>query len=92
MKDLRIEITDEATALYIAVDPDGVLAKTTQPDELVTIDWDAQGRVIGVEIIGSAAREAVGALAHAVLDHEPLDDPDGVRRGVEAILPVQIAH
>jgi YD repeat-containing protein len=92
MKDLRIEITDEATALYIALDPDGVLAKTTEPDELVAVDWDAQGRVIGVEIIGSAAREAVAALANAVLDHEPLDDPAGVRRAVEAILPVQVAH
>lgn len=69
MKDLRIEISDEGSALYLAVDPDGKWAKTTQPDDLVTIDWDAQGRVIGIEAIGSAARSAIDALVRAFADY-----------------------
>lgn len=70
MKDLRIEITDAGTALYLAVDPDGLWAKTTKPDELITVDWDRQGRVIGIEAIGSAAHRAISALLGA-LDSYP---------------------
>jgi len=74
MKDLRIEITDKGTALYLAADPDGVWAKTTRPHDLVTIDWDAQGRVIGIEAIGSAARNAISACI-AALRRLPTEDP-----------------
>ena len=78
MKDLRIEITDQGKALYLATDPDGVWAKTTRPDDLVTLDWDAQGRVIGIEAIGSAARDAIAAVVGALkrvpaADQEALD-------------------
>jgi YD repeat-containing protein len=86
MKDLRIEITDAGTGLYVAVDPDGVPAKTTRPDELITVDWDAQGRVIGVEVIGSPARAAVVALARSLMDFGPVNDPSGVQEAVQAIL------
>ncbi len=75
MKDLRVEITDDAAALYIAVDPDGLWAKTTRPDDLITIDWDRQGRVIGIEAIGSAAYHAIAALLGA-LDNYPATQRD----------------
>jgi len=84
MKDLRIEITDKGTALYLAVDPDGVWAKTTRPDDLVTIDWDAQGRVIGVEAIGSAARNAISACV-AALKQLPAEDPDALHSALDAV-------
>ncbi len=85
MKDLRVEITDEGSALYIAVDPDGRWAKTTQPDDLITIDWDRQGRVIGIEAIGSAARHAIQALLQAILDF-PARDHDNVHLALDSFI------
>jgi YD repeat-containing protein len=87
MKDLRVEITDAGTGLYLAVDPDGVWAKTTRPDELITVDWDAQGRVIGIEVIGAPARDAVTALARSIAEYRPVDDQDAVAQAVTALLP-----
>jgi uncharacterized protein YuzE len=78
MKDLRVEITDGGAGLYLAVDPDGLWAKTTRPDNLITIDWDRQGRVIGIEAIGSAARNALDALVGAIRDF-PARDQAAVR-------------
>src|ERR1041385_6230560 len=84
MKDLRVEITDEASALYIAVDPDGQWAKTTQPDDLITIDWDRQGRVIGIEAIGSVARQAIYALLQVVADY-PARDREGLQEALDGL-------
>lgn len=83
-RDLRVEITDDGTALYIAIDPDGKWAKTTQPDDLITIDWDAQGRVIGIEAIGSAARGAIRALIGAVEEY-PARDGTSLRAALERL-------
>jgi len=84
MKDLRIEITDKGTALYLAADPDGVWAKTTRPDDLVTIDWDAQGRVIGIEAIGSAARTTISACV-AALKQLPAENSDALHSALDAV-------
>jgi len=85
MKNLRVEITDDGSALYVAVDPDGQWAKTTQPDDLITIDWDRQGRVIGVEVIGSAARLAIEALLQTVAGY-PARDSESVHRALDGIV------
>lgn len=84
MQDLRVEITDSGTALYLAVDPDGVWAKTTRPDDLITVDWDAQGRVIGIEAIGSVASRAIGALL-TTLRQVAASDPDGLRAALRTL-------
>jgi YD repeat-containing protein len=84
MKDLRVEITDEGSALYVAVDADGQWAKTTQPDDLITIDWDGQGRVIGIEAIGSAARSAIEALVKALVDY-PAREPGRVHEALNSV-------
>ena len=65
--------------------PTGSGAKTTQPNDLVTIDWDGQGRVIGVEAIGSAARRAIQALIDAIEGY-PARDRDSVRRALDSII------
>lgn len=90
MRDLRVEITDGGTALYVAVDPDGIWAKTTRPDDLITIDWDAQGRVIGIEAIGSAAQRAIGAL-FSVLRQSPAAAPDELRVALGALSGERVA-
>jgi YD repeat-containing protein len=87
VKDVRIEITDAGTGLYLAVDPDGVWARTTRPDELITVDWDAQGRVIGIEIIGAPARDAITALARSLAAYPAADDPGAIAEALTALLP-----
>lgn len=47
---IRIEIMDDKKGIYIAIQPDGIVSKSTEIDETVTADWDAQGRLIGVEV------------------------------------------
>src|SRR4051794_23615621 len=85
MKDLRVEITDDGAALYLAVDPDGLWAKTTRPDDFITVDWDRQGRVIGIEAIGSAARNAIEALVGALRDF-PARDGAALQAALEHIV------
>jgi uncharacterized protein YuzE len=84
VRNLRVEITDDAAALYIAVDPDGLWAKTTQPDDLITIDWDRQGRVIGIEAIGSAAYYSIAALL-GVLDNYPATQRDQLQEALYSL-------
>ena len=91
MKDLRVEVTDQGTALYLAVDPDGLWARTTQPDTLITVDWDRQGRVIGIEAIGSVARDAIGAMVRTLADY-PAADRDALQEAIHGLLRVQPAQ
>jgi uncharacterized protein YuzE len=37
--------------LYLTVIANGVWARSIFPDELVTVDYDAHARVIGVEVV-----------------------------------------
>lgn len=86
MKDLRVEVTDDGSALYIGVDlDDRHWAKTTQPDDLITVDWDLQGHVLGVELIGSAASNAIQALLRAIEEY-PARDGEGLRRVLDSII------
>jgi uncharacterized protein YuzE len=84
MKDLRIEVTDEGGGLYLAIDPDGVWSKTSRPDNFITIDWDRQGRVIGVELVGSAANRAISALVKTIAEY-PAADQESVRAALSGL-------
>lgn len=85
MNDLRVEVTDDGAAIYLAVDPDGLWVKTTQPDELITIDWDRQGRVIGIEAIGSVARSAIDALIASLRDAQAAD-PQALHDAIDRLI------
>ncbi len=63
---VRIEQYDGGEVLYIALDPDGVMARSEFPDELLTLDYNAQGGLIGIEAIGSLAREGATALLRTI--------------------------
>lgn len=78
MKNLRIEITDDGNGLYLAASPDGIWARTTEIDETITADWDAQGRLLGIEIAGTSARAAITGLVSALLD-APAEDRQALR-------------
>lgn len=63
---IRIEQFDGGKVLYIALDPDGVWARSEFPDELITLDYNAQGAIIGIEAVGSAAQQGAEALIAAI--------------------------
>lgn len=68
---LRIELFDGGEVLYIALDPDGEWDRSEFPDELVTLDYNAAGKLIGFEAIGSAARKLLGSLVDGVEEAAP---------------------
>jgi uncharacterized protein YuzE len=93
MRDLRIEIADNGNGIYVAVDPDGLWARSSEVDERVTVDWDRQGRVIGIEVAGSAARAGVQALFEG-LSRAELENPQAwadVLKGIGLNVAIQDA-
>lgn len=56
------------SAIYYALDTQGGWARSEFPDELITIDYNKCGKVIGVEAVGSAADEAIAAVIDALPD------------------------
>lgn len=84
---IRIEQYDGGEVLYIALDPDGVWAKSEFPDELVTIDYNAQGGIIGIEAIGSLARLGAAALINAFVSADRLDDPEALKTALKPLVP-----
>lgn len=49
---MRYESFDEGTAAYLTV-REGKWARSAFADELVTLDYDAHGNLIGVEVVCS---------------------------------------
>ena len=81
---IRIEQYDGGEVLYLALDPDGVWARSAFPDELVTVDYNAQGGLIGIEVMGSLAKASASALLEALLESDTVGDREEVR---EALRP-----
>ena len=82
---IRIEQFDGGEVLYIALDPDGVWAKSAFPDDLVTIDYNAQGGVIGIEVLGSMARRGAEAVFNALLCAQELRGSEDVRAALASL-------
>jgi uncharacterized protein YuzE len=82
---VRIEQFDGGEVLYVALDPDGVWARSEFPDELLTIDYNAQGSLIGIEIIGSLARRGAQAIVRAIVDAKEVASTDAVRKALESL-------
>jgi uncharacterized protein YuzE len=82
---IRIEQYDGGEVLYIALDPDGVWAKSEFPDELLTVDYNAQGGIIGIEAIGSLARRGASAVLETLLTDAELADKDAARRTLDRV-------
>ena len=83
---IRIEQFDGGEVLYIALDPDGVWAKSDFPDELLTIDYNSQGRIIGIEALGSIARHGAEAIILALLEAKELAAPEAVKESLSSLL------
>src|SRR4051794_2093301 len=82
----RIEQYDGGEVLYLAVDPDGVWARSEFPDDLVTVDYDDSGELIGVEVIGDLAKNAREGLLRALLAAESVSDPEAVKETLRPVL------
>jgi hypothetical protein len=50
--DHRIDELNDGQLLYIALDPDGVWARSEFPHPLITVDYDADDNVIGISPAG----------------------------------------
>jgi uncharacterized protein YuzE len=83
---IRLEQFDGGDVLYFALDPDGAWAKSEFPDELITIDYNAQGGVIGIEILGSVARRGAEAVVGALLNAREVAEPDAVRAALASLI------
>jgi hypothetical protein len=67
MAELRTESFDGGDVLAIALDPDGVWAYSKFPHPLVTADYDADDRLIGIVAVGPAAVEPLGELLEGIV-------------------------
>jgi len=65
---IRIEQYDDGDAMYIALDPDGIWARSDVTEELLTLDYNAQGGLIGIELLGSFAKKTASAMLSSVLE------------------------
>jgi uncharacterized protein YuzE len=83
---IRIEQFDGGEVLYVALDPDGVWAKSEFPDELLTIDYNAQGGIIGIEALGTIARRGAEAIISALLEARELAAPEDVKESLSSLL------
>jgi uncharacterized protein YuzE len=83
---IRIEQYDGGEVLYIATDPDGIWAKSEFPDELVTIDYNAQGGIIGIEVIGSLARASATAVIDAFVGAEQVEDREALMTALKPLV------
>jgi uncharacterized protein YuzE len=83
---IRIEQFDGGEVLYIALDPDGIWAKSEFPDELLTVDFNAQGGIIGIEVLGSLARRGAEAIIDTLLKATELSAPETVKKSLASVL------
>ena len=61
-------------------------AKSDFPDELLTIDYNSQGRIIGIEALGSIARRGAEAIILALLEAKELAAPEAVKESLSSLL------
>lgn len=71
---IRIEQFDGGEVVYIALDPDGTWARSDFPSELLTLDYNAQGGLIGLELVGSLAQRAATAMVGTLLEESEVSD------------------
>jgi uncharacterized protein YuzE len=83
---IRIEQYDGGEVLYIALDPDGIWAKSEFPDELVTVDYNARGGIIGIEAVGSVARTGATSLLDVLMNASAVANVGAVRKALEPVL------
>lgn len=70
----RIEHFDQGVVVYVALDPDGLWARSNFPHPLITVDYDSDDQIIGVCAIGP--RVSPTLRAYDAWLAEGADDPE----------------
>jgi uncharacterized protein YuzE len=66
----RIEHYDDGEVIYMAIDPDGAWAHSQFPADTVTVDFDADDRVIGIEVVGAEKPSLIENLVEVLVPAE----------------------
>ena len=65
---MRLKVDAEADALYFRLDEEQVIENSEEVQPGIILDFDAQGQVVGVEILDLSARIAPAGLKMMRLD------------------------
>jgi uncharacterized protein YuzE len=71
---MRIEYDKEVDALYIRIQEQYV-ARTQEVSEGVNLDFDAQGRLIGLEVIDATKRYSLADIFNLTTENLILNNP-----------------
>ena len=60
---MRVRVDQKADAIYVTL-TDSATEASEEPSEGIIIDYDAVGRVVGIEILDAAKRSADPTVLH----------------------------
>jgi len=69
---MKIEYDREVDALYILL-RDVQPANTADIEEGVTVDLDAQGHIVGIEVLDASERLGLESLSNISIEHMPVE-------------------
>jgi uncharacterized protein YuzE len=69
---VRIEYSKQVDALYIHL-REAPVAESRDVEEGVTLDFDAEGHIVGLEILDASERMGLSSLVNVSIENLPLD-------------------
>jgi len=69
---VRIEYSKQVDALYIHL-REAPVAESRDVEEGVTLDFDAEGHLVGLEILDASERMGLSSLVNVSIENLPLD-------------------
>ena len=69
---MRIEYSKQVDALYIHL-REAPVAESRDVEEGVTLDFDAEGHIVGLEILDASERMGLSSLVNVSIENLPLD-------------------
>lgn len=69
---MKIEYSKTADALYVYF-KQGEVAKSKEVEEGVVVDLDAEGHIIGIEVLDASSRIGIQGLVNVTIENLPLE-------------------
>lgn len=69
---MKIEYSKTADALYVYF-KQGEVAKSKEVEEGVVVDLDADGHLIGIEVLDASSRIGIQGLVNVTIENLPLE-------------------
>ena len=69
---MRIEYSKQVDALYIHL-REAPVAESRDVEEGVTLDFDAEGHIVGLEILDASERMGLSSLVNVSIENLPLE-------------------